>query len=1309
MMQLSQDRFADGPRRPGRCARGWFGLACWLVALAGLPASTFAATYSLGLSQVVVGSTAGAQSVVLAVSPVDTVWTNVANAAWLHLAAGGAAGAGSTNLVFSYDANPGGTRVGTISIAGLNLSVTQAGASYAAAGVRTPLVASGLGRPFGLALDSSGNVYCSDLGTDDLKVWGVASNSVRALPPSGQGYFPQGIAVDAAGNVYFLDTDHGALQQWSPATDQVTTLVPNGLSPGGLAVDGAGNVFIADPANNAIKEWVAAGQTLTNLGVAGLNSPNGVAVDVAGNVYVADSGNNAVKVWSPVAGTVSTLLTNLHEPYGVAVDGGGNVYVADTLSPNGAVVEWVAASNLVVTLATGVGLPTAVAVDGTGNVYVADGGGTIQELPVAWVDVSPVALGAAAGAGVLPAVVPAGENLRAPFTPQTGQPWLTVTGSTNGVVAYAHAVNSAATARMANFTVLGQAVPVTQSGAVYGLSTTNVEVLATAGSSNLVFSVSPSDAMWTASSGAGWLHWLSGSTDGTGSRVVSFSYDDNPGAGRTGTLLIADLMITVTQAPPVFTLSVSQVVESAVGGSVGVGLSVVPGDGLWTNTANAAWLKLAGGASTTTGSGSGTNWVYFDDNPSAARTGTVSMAGLTLTVAQLAPVFSLATNLVHETAVGGTAAVTLTATPAVGLWTNAAVSSWLHFDGTNQMGQGSGPVLVRYDDNPGISRTGTVLIAGRTLTVVQDAPVFTLATNQLFEPVSAGADVIRLAVVPQAGEWTATANASWLHLAATNGAGNTNLVFTFDNNAGPGSRSGTISIAGLEVTVHQAPPIYVLGMARQVVGPSAGTYSVVLSVTPNFGVWTAAANTSWMHLVPGFSTGTGGTNVRFTVDANSGASRSGTLTIAGQTLTIQQGAGTYVPAGVLTPLVGGLANPYSVAVDPHGNVLIANTLSNRLDIWSPTGGSPKVLVTNLHSPEAVAVDNNAYVYLADTFSNGILVWSPVTSVATNLSISGLYYPGGLAVDASGNIYIADTYNNALKMWSPTNGQVTTLAATGLQQPYGLAVDMAGNVYVANYGGNSILKWSAAAGTLGTLVPSSFFGPATNHPFGVAVDGGGNVYFSQTGSGIISKWVAASGQITNVIMAGLQGPAGIALDTRGNLYVADVTSNAVLELPQAWVDSAPLFEPASAGGDAFSPVMPVENLTGPFAPTSSDPSWLFINATDAGIVQFGYTINGHTQRVGHITVLGRSVSVTQAAAASPTSVGGYTQLPGGAVRFSFTNWPGATFSVLAATNLATPTTNWMRLGSATNISGGLFEFTTQPTSNSAAMFYRLRSP
>ncbi len=211
---------------------------------------------------------------------------------------------------------------------------------------------------------------------------------------------------------------------------------------------------------------------------------------------------------------------------------------------------------------------------------------------------------------------------------------------------------------------------------------------------------------------------------------------------------------------------------------------------------------------------------------------------------------------------------------------------------------------------------------------------------------------------------------------------------------------------------------YVLGTTALLVGPAAGTNSVALAVTPTNGTWTAATSAAWLHLSPANQSGSGSTNVIFSYDDNPGATRSGTITIGGQTLTVTQAGSNYIPAGTPT-LLGPLTNSSfrGVAVDPSGNIYF--TFGSSIGEWTPTNNSVSVLVS-----------------------------------------SGLSFPLGLALDDGGNIYIADTGDNAIKEWTVANSNLTTLVSSNLSSPNSVALDRRGNVYFAT-GGNLIQEFEVA--------------------------------------------------------------------------------------------------------------------------------------------------------------------------------------------------------------------------------------------------------
>ena len=191
--------------------------------------------------------------------------------------------------------------------------------------------------------------------------------------------------------------------------------------------------------------------------------------------------------------------------------------------------------------------------------------------------------------------------------------------------------------------------------------------------------------------------------------------------------------------------------------------------------------------------------------------------------------------------------------------------------------------------------------------------------------------------------------------------------------------------------------------------------------------------------------------------------------------------------------------------------------------------------------------------------------------ATNASFNN---PGGVAVDTAGNLFIADTYNNRIRRVG-TNGIITTVVGGGgngigdgggatnanLYWPMGMAVDASGNLFIADSAFNCIRKVdtrgiiTTVAGN-GTYAYSGDSGPATNaslsNPYGVAVDTSGNLFIADTFNNRIRK-VNTNGTITTVAGTGtnsysgdggaatnasLYCPMGLAVDASGNLFIAD---------------------------------------------------------------------------------------------------------------------------------------------------------------------------
>jgi sugar lactone lactonase YvrE len=179
-------------------------------------------------------------------------------------------------------------------------------------------------------------------------------------------------------------------------------------------------------------------------------------------------------------------------------------------------------------------------------------------------------------------------------------------------------------------------------------------------------------------------------------------------------------------------------------------------------------------------------------------------------------------------------------------------------------------------------------------------------------------------------------------------------------------------------------------------------------------------------------------------------------------------------------------------------------------------------------------------------------------------IAPLSSPRSIAIDAAGNLYIANVDDATIHKIS-MNGQDVILGglavggAAGLSTPSGVAVDGAGVVYVANTDDQTICKISldgklvVLAGMSGNSGDTDGTGPAARFstPTSVAVDGAGNVYVADNGSAIVRKITPAGVVTTLAGKAGAGGdadgvgaaarfntPRGVAVDSSGNVYVAD---------------------------------------------------------------------------------------------------------------------------------------------------------------------------
>lgn len=293
------------------------------------------------------------------------------------------------------------------------------------------------------------------------------------------------------------------------------------------------------------------------------------------------------------------------------------------------------------------------------------------------------------------------------------------------------------------------------------------------------------------------------------------------------------------------------------------------------------------------------------------------------------------------------------------------------------------------------------------------------------------------------------------------------------------------------------------------------------------------------------------------------------------------------------------ADPFGVAVDAKGNVYVADAgANNRIrkitpeGVVSTTAGGEEGFQdgqgasARFNTPSAIALDADENLYVADTGNNAIRKVTPegvVTTIAggkgagfqDGLAGDALFNgPVGVALDAQKNIYVADTYNDRIRLIS-THGQVTTIAGAGtapgfqdgaalsasFDTPCGVVVTKTGDLYVADTGNNAIRRITKD-GVVTTLASASLLADNASllsSPVGLALTHDDVLYVTGNDRGRVAQ-IWPDGRVKAFAGAAVIGfadgeterarfnsPAGVGIDKRGSLYVADSANYLVRKL------------------------------------------------------------------------------------------------------------------------------------------------------------------
>ena len=229
--------------------------------------------------------------------------------------------------------------------------------TYASKFGETGTEAGKLKDPFGMAIDSKGNLWVADEANNRIEEFGPDGKYIstfgKAGSEAGQLKEPKGVTIEqSTGDIWVAESGNSRIQKFNPEGKSLLVVGKAGSETGSLkepkavTLDSKGDIWVADTGNNRIEEFGSEGKYISTFGKAGsepgeLKEPKGIVISSKEGkeyIWVADTGNNRIQEFSSEGklvnhfGALGTGAGQFSTPVGLAFDASGHLWATDEVN-----------------------------------------------------------------------------------------------------------------------------------------------------------------------------------------------------------------------------------------------------------------------------------------------------------------------------------------------------------------------------------------------------------------------------------------------------------------------------------------------------------------------------------------------------------------------------------------------------------------------------------------------------------------------------------------------------------------------------------------------------------------------------------------------------------------------------------------------------------------------------------------------------------------------------------------------------------------------------------------------------------------